>query len=256
MTQGLSGWAEARGLARRRRHAGVVGAGWLLLTATAGAQTPTPVSAASNPFADEQNLPTPLKLPSAAPAPMTVETEAIPFDGGMVLVMLLNGPDFQWSIDPLLDWVVAPKGGGESLALVHRDKPAVRLSLRLYKAKELVPNFDGPTLEQYLAAIRLLGPKTFELFSPFPPQDPNPDHASFGGFDAVKLNYGFANGTTDSKGKPALMEYWDYLVNLHDEYVLLVQLSGPADLVEWAKPQIEFAFGRGRVMKGLGVAAP
>jgi hypothetical protein len=224
---------------------------WLLLAATAGAQTPVPASA--NPFADPNNLPLPLKWPSEAPAPILVDTHTIDFDGAPVIEMDLVGPDFRWSIDPLLNWVQAPRGAGESLALVHEANPQVRLSFKLYKAGVLVRDFDAPTLVSYLAAIRSQAPKSFVLFTPFPPDSPGAGHSSVGGFDSVKLNYGFVTGSADKNGKPVVTEYWDYLVNLNSEYTLVIELSGPAALVEWAKPQVDFSLGRGRVMQGLGV---
>jgi hypothetical protein len=47
----------------------------------------------------------------------------------------------------------------------------------------------------------------------------------------------------------------DWFLNLHDEYVLMVSLSGPNALVSKLAPTIHYFLARSRILKGLGVSA-
>jgi len=209
---------------------------------------PDSVPADVNPFADAKNIPTP-RRPTGTPTTLNVDQQTENFDGFYVAKLLFNGPDFTWVTDPLVDWVIAPAGADESAAFVYEFQTKARLSLALYKGKELMPEINRENIIQYLAAVRAEDPKNFALLTPFPKDVTdllNPTR--FSGFIGQGFNYAVAN--------PYVYIYHVWILDLNHQYQLMIKLTSPPSLVDRLDAQIRFTLGRGTIRKGLGVDQP
>jgi hypothetical protein len=202
-----------------------------------------------NPFADKNNLPTPLPPPLSVPKILAVDTHPTMFDGLPVMQMTLSGPNFAWVTQPMDDWITAPTGAGESLAYVYEFNPKVRASLALYGPQELLPDMNAAALVQYLAAIRAaVDPENFSLLTPVPPNTMYLNPTGYFSFPAQSVDYETIFGTE-------LTMHHDIFVNLHDEYQLQICLTGPPTLVRKLEAQVNLFLVRGNVLNGLGVQA-
>lgn len=207
---------------------------------------PTPVPAEVDPFADDANLPPPLKWPSAARPRLDMSVHNIMFDGMQLTVMTVKGPDFEWQFNPLHDFIPALVSNDESLAFTYVTNPGVRLSLALFADGELLPDFTPASLAQYLACFRSPAPKNFILLTPFPKDATGIQAQAIGGFHGQVVDYAIVTET-------GIEMHHDFFVDLNHEYLLLVRLSGPQGLVERLAPVSQAFINNSRIMKGLGV---
>jgi hypothetical protein len=212
---------------------------------------PPKIPDSSNPFivSDPSKLPAP--LPPAAEHPkLECVVQSVDFDGSSVVEMTLVGPDFEWQVEPLMEWDSVPPGAGESLAFVNDDNPQVRLSFTLYGAHAFLPQMDTPSLIRYLAGIRLYDPKTFVLVTPFSPDGGGPSGGNFHGCDYVRVDYFFMPPSGKVKD---VVEYNDYFINLYGYYMLQMRLSGPLGWLDKVRTGLEFHLRRSERKKGLGL---
>jgi len=199
-----------------------------------------------NPFADEKTLPTPLKFPGALRPRIDVDVHPEDFDGMRIMFMDFKGPDFDWQFQPLADFTPAPASVAESAAFIYQPKPTVRLSWSLYAPKELLPDFTPAAMVQYLAALRAPAPKDFVLLTPFPKDAIyiNPDNIR--GFPAQSVKYAIV-------GLKDVIVFHDWFLDLNHEYLLVVSLSAPQEMMDKMEAELYRFFVRSRVIKGLGV---
>ena len=209
---------------------------------------PDPVPDNVNPFADKQNPPKPLKIPSV-PASLRIDVLPENFDGLTVLTMLINGPDFVWATDPLSDWRPAPTSYDESAAFVYETQPKARLSFYLYKGKDLMPEITPGNLIQYLAAMRASAPDSFVCLTPFVKDDTNlVNPVRFSGF--------IGQGVAYASAIPSVLVYHVWVVDLNHQYQLVIKLASPPVLVDRLDKQVRYTLGRGDIRKGLGQDKP
>jgi hypothetical protein len=199
-----------------------------------------------NPFADEHNLTQPLKWPSAARPRIDVDVHPIQFDGLTILQMYFKGPDFEWQFDPLGEFAVTPAGAAESLAFLYQPNPVARLTFTLYAKGELLSEFTPASLVQYLAAIRIVAPKSFVLLTPIAKDATFLQPDSLAGFQAQTVDYAIVTPTE-------VTLHHDMFLDLNHEYILIASLTGPPALVDKLKSTLHYFLARSRVMKGLGV---
>lgn len=199
-----------------------------------------------NPFADEANLPQPLKWPSAARPRIDVSVKPIQFDGLTILQMTFNGPDFVWQFDPLADFGLTPAGAAESAAFLYQPNPVAHLTFTLYAKGELLPDFTPASLAQYLAAIRANAPRNFVLMTPFPKDAKFIQPDGLCGFQAQTVDYAICTQTD-------VTVHHDVFLDLNHQYILVASLTGPQALVEKLSGTLHYFLTRSRVLKGLGV---
>lgn len=209
---------------------------------------PASVADAVNPFADDKNLPTPIKWPTSGRPRINVDIHPELFDGLTVLVTDMNGPDFAWQFESLDDWMLTPPGYGESAAFVFRPQPKVRLSFVLFGPGELLPSFSADGITHYLAAIRAVEPKQFVLLTPISNNTKLLSPESFAGFQAQSVDYAIVS--TD------IVMHHEWFLDLNGQYVLQVALAGPSALVDKVLPSIKFFLNRSTVRKGLNTRPP
>ncbi len=190
-----------------------------------------------NPFADENNLPQPLKWPGAARPRIDVDVHPIQFDGLTILQMYFKGPDFEWQFDPLGEFAPTPAGSTESAAFLYQPNPVARLTFALYARGELLPEFTPAGLTQYLAAIRATAPKNFVLMTPFPKEAKFIEPDGLCGFQAQSVEYAIVTQTD-------VTVHYDTFLDLNHQYLLLVSLVGPQSLVEKLRPTLAEVFRR------------
>ncbi len=219
-----------------------------IATAPKPPEPPPSVPDKVNPFADDKNPPVPLQFPGAARPRLSVDVHSINFDGMDMMEMYVKGPDFNWQLDPLADFVPAPTNFVESTAFVYQPNPGTRLSWSLYGFTELLPSFTADAVEQYLAAVRATDPKNFILLTPIPKDAKFIQPDAICGFQAQSVEYAIVSPTS-------VIVYQDWFLDLHDEYILLVSLSGPQALVDKLTPTIHYFLARSRIIDGLGVKA-
>ncbi len=213
-------------------------------TAPAPLVIPDSVPDNVNPFAGPVK-PVPLKVP--APLTLNVDIKHATFDGFTTMQMFVSGPDFNWMFDPLDDWILAPVGYGESVALVYKLKPEARLSLTLYPA-DLMPGLTLAEITQYLATVREPNPDGFILLSPIPQGGGNLEVTYFSSFRGQGVAYALVGST--------VLIHHQWFVDLNKEYVLVIDLACPPALLDRLDPQVRFTLGRSRVLKGLGMDEP
>ena len=217
----------------------------------AAAAFPPKVADSDNPFivSDPNKLPVP--LPPATEHPkLDYVVRSVDFDGAGTTEMSLEGPDFEWQVEPLEEWDRVPPGAGEALAFVYSDNPQVRLSFTLYGPHGLLPQLDTASLIRYLAGIRQRDPKTFTLVTPFPADGGGPSGGNFHGCDYERVDYYFMPATGKLKD---VVEYNDYFINLYGYYLLQMRLSGPLGWLDQVRPMLEFHLRRSSRKKGLGL---
>jgi hypothetical protein len=204
-----------------------------------------------NPFADDRNLPEPLKMPGNPTERMTADIHPENFDGLTVPILLLQGPDFEWAFDSFADWTMAPAGYGESVAFVYQFEPSARVSLGLYGPKDLFSELNPKQITQYLAEIRSHDPKGFVLLTAIPPDADSIGSANFGGFSGESVEYATVLPTV-------VMMHHDWFVDMNQRYLLLIRLSAPAAFMTRLEKDINADLNHGKVRKGFGVkeAAP
>ncbi len=213
---------------------------------------PKPAPDAANPFLlDEKSRPVPLVWPSSPRPKIETGIHFISFDGVGTLEMNISGPDFEITIEPLVDWMPAPPSALESVALVYRVNTQLRLGFTLFGPKEFLPNLQAPALARYLALMRESNPKAFVLITPFPPEADAVNGIGFGQFSGAYVDYETVQG--DPKDRNAITGHRDYFMDLHGYYTLLIRLSGPAALVEKVKPELQLHFARNSLKRGLGL---
>jgi hypothetical protein len=201
-----------------------------------------------NPFADAHNLPKPLTTINMSCTPMNADMRIVQFDGNSMHRFYLEGPDFEWEFDPLDDWILAPKGIGESFAFVYSKNPQARLSFSLYGAKEFMPNISPASIVLYLAAVRENDPKGFILTTPIPKDTLTLPFIRFAFYGGQSVTY----ATTS----PVLMLHDDWFADLNGEYQLVMKLTSPPALMSRLETQLRFIFNRGAARKGLGMVPP
>jgi hypothetical protein len=199
-----------------------------------------------NPFADEKNLPDPLKMPGNPTAQMTADIHPEHLDGVTVPIMSLQGPDFEWAFDAFADWSLAPAAYGESVAFVYQFDPTARVSLGLYGPKDVFSELNPKQITQYLAEIRSHDPKGFVLLTPIPPDADSIGSANFGGFSGESVEYATVLPTV-------VILHHDWFVNLKDQYLLLIRLSAPAALMARLEKDISSDLAHSKIRKGFGV---
>lgn len=201
-----------------------------------------------NPFADENNLPKPLKLPAGIPLRLNVDVHPENFDGLTVMQMVFNGPNFEWVFDPLSDWTLAPTSSAESVAFIYEANPKARLALTLYAAKDFIPEITTPYIIQYLAAVRDSAPQSFVLLTPIAKGTTNIGSTYFANFGGQGVAYAMTS--------PAVSIHHLWFVDLNHEYLLLIDLMAPSTLIDKLDAQVRFTLGRSKVRKGLGSNQP
>jgi len=212
--------------------------------AAATAVLPDPVPDNVNPFADQQHPPQPLNIPSQT-VPLRIDIIKENFDGVTVLKMLINGPDFVWATDYLNNWRPVPPAFGESAAFVFETQPKTRLSLSLFKGRELMPEITANTLIQYLAAMRAPAPGSFALLSALTRDDPNlVNPVRFSGFIGQSVAYSLA--------WPSGLIYHVWIVDLNHRYQLVIKLASSPALLDRLDQQVRDTLGRGNIRSGLG----
>ena len=193
-------------------------------------------------------MPTPLATIDISCTPMNADIHTVQFDGMQVLSFFVDGPDFEWLLDPLDDWALVPKGMGESFAFVYTKNPAARLSFSLYGEKEFMPDISPASIILYLAAVRENDPRGFILTTPIPKGTetlPLVRFAMYGG-----------QGVTYATTTPVLLLHHDWFADLNGEYQLVVKLTSPPALISRLETQLQFVFNRASARKGLGVVPP
>jgi len=217
-------------------------------TAPAPAVMPDSVPDNVNPFADRQHPPPALKIPGQT-VPLRIDIVKESFDGLTVLTTLINGPDFVWATDYLNDWRPVAPASDESAAFVFATQVKSRLSLSLYKGRDLMPEITTNSLIQYLAAMRASAPDSFVLLTPLTRDDPNlVNPERFSGF--------IGQGVAYALPLPNGLIYHVWIVDLNHQYQLVIKLASPPALLARLDQQIRTVLGRGNIRRGLGQNLP